>query len=394
VSELPLANQGGVLTDGEIARLSPESGTPLISSLMVEHLRPAGYDVRIAKDELVAPDGKRFAPGTDYTEVVLTLEPGDTAELTSFETLTLPKNIAGTVTVKTHLARQGLLLLTGNIIDPTFNGRLHFYVANVGARSIDLYPGDSRMASVQFSYTAGQAHDKRRQVERQQPARNLSLGFLAVLRDIKDGYADMKAKVERNSEITDNVLMLGYFVLAATLLSMSLDHLLSLAGDDKLVDRVNRAVPDTTDGKVLLGTFLVSVAWIVHSLAVVLPHRRRKAPEILEDLVFYRREAILEARRLRAFRWMAGGAAFVCVGWLFAFVVTQLNWSGWAWVAPPAASLMGLALAWLILTKVTTPLTETNIAARANELLEQKAPPVDSSGTYKSGGAAVPPPTG
>lgn len=363
----------GILSDGEIARLSDPSlpeAERLIDVLDEDQLRPAGYDVAIGKDQLTTPQGQRFAKGTDYTDGVLMLEPGDTAELSSRESVTLPRNIAATLSVKTHLARQGLLLLTGNVIDPSYHGHLHFYVANVGSRTIELFPGESPIAALQFAYVWGAEHPKRKPVQAPTPARGLSLGFLAVLRDISNGYAELESDVKRNRSLTENVLMLGYFVLAATLLSMTLDHLLTIGGDGELIKRMDAAVPDSSDGKVLMGVFALSLAWIVHSISIVLPHRRRPRGDGTDEQTLYRREAILERKRRRAMAWLVRAAFAVPVISLVAWLMAALNWDGVGWLVPSVVALGATGIGFLTVSS-TKPLRAVDITARATELSQE-----------------------
>jgi hypothetical protein len=202
------------------------------------------------------------------------------------------------------------------------------------------------------------------------PARGLSLGFLAVLRDISNGYAELESDVKRNRSLTENVLMLGYFVLAATLLSMTLDHLLTIGGDGELIKRMDAAVPDSSDGKVLMGVFALSLAWIVHSISIVLPHRRRPRGDGTDEQTLYRREAILERKRRRAMAWLVRAAFAVPVISLVAWLMAALNWDGVGWLVPSVVALGATGIGFLTVSS-TKPLRAVDITARATELSQE-----------------------
>ncbi|HEX7298128.1 MAG TPA: hypothetical protein VF257_03915 [Solirubrobacteraceae bacterium] len=340
---------GGLLSGGEIARRC------VAEALMIgwdeTMLRPAGYNVRIAADGLVTPKGRIYKPltlgGKDAYDGILWLSQGDVAELSSLERFTLPPDVAGNITIRTELSAQGLLLLSGLLIDPGYgptndngepvsDGRLHFFVANLGAQPIPLRPGKDSIAAVQFFQVVGDVHpalesETAPTVARWDEQRPTSrLGFIASLKTLQEEHARLGTQVERTRELTVNLLVLGYFLLAATILGLTLDNLLSVGSDATLVERVSRAVPDSVSGKVLMAAAFITAAWVVRSVVVFLVSGR--TPPVPEgDRFFYlqaRQELIVERRRVRIGIVLAVGLLAFGIVWL----AVQLHSAADAWV--------------------------------------------------------------
>lgn len=313
---------GGLLSCREIRRRCDEE--ELMLDWDDEMLRPAGYNVRIAKDGLVTPKGDIYKPlalgGEDTYNGVLWLAPGDEAELSSLERFNLPPDVAGNITIRTELSAQGLLLLSGLLIDPGYgpadndydetisDGRLHFFVARTSVpRRFRSGPGRTAL------------EDKAPAVARWDDPRPTSrLGFIANLKDLQEEHAKLGAEVERTRQLTLNLLVLGYFLLAATILGLTLNNLLSIGSDPSLVDRVSKAVPDSASDKLLLAAALVTVAWLVRSIVVFILGGR--TPPIPEGDRFYylraRQDLVVNRRRWRAAIMFVAGLLAFGIAWL------------------------------------------------------------------------------
>lgn len=344
---------GGLLSRLEIRRRC-EKGE-LMTEWSCKMLRPAGYNVRIANDGLVTPEGKIFVPvnlGGQHTyDRVLWLAPGQEAELSSREKFDLPHDIAGNITIRTELSGQGLLLLSGLLIDPGYgpsedddgkplsDGRLHFFVANIGPDPIPLTPGETPIAAVQFFRVVG-GQDPKAPTEEKTPAvarwedpRPTSrLGFLANLKDLQDEHAELVADVQRTRDLTQNLLVFGYFLLAATVLGLTLNVLLSVGSDATLVAQVSRAVPDSVSGKALMAAALVTSAWLVSSVArFVLSGRTPPIPT--DDKFWYlraRQDLVVDRRRRRAAILFVAGLLAFCIAWAaikLSFADEELLWA-------------------------------------------------------------------
>ncbi|HEX5374757.1 MAG TPA: hypothetical protein VFW48_01210 [Solirubrobacterales bacterium] len=134
-----------------------------------DFLRAAAYDLRVAPVYLIAPDGTRFWPrdpnGNVKCNAAVRLQPGEVAFVSSEEQLCMPFDLAGNIAQKFTVARNGLLVLSGLLVDPGYgwqrnsNGswsvkdggqRLHFQLANVGAEEFTIVPGQTSIAAIQF----------------------------------------------------------------------------------------------------------------------------------------------------------------------------------------------------------------------------------------------------
>src|SRR5262245_5668743 len=128
----------------------------------------AGYELRMAGDLLVypaTPGDSEFAVIEEGTTEVpsITINPGDSALLSTVERFTNSFDITGVIGPKFRWAARGLLLLHGMIVHPGYgrqvdkdgnwstkqNERLYLIVVNAGPRSIEI-KRDEPIAYAQF----------------------------------------------------------------------------------------------------------------------------------------------------------------------------------------------------------------------------------------------------
>jgi deoxycytidine triphosphate deaminase len=344
MSELPYPSgrHGGVLSAAEITRLiedlDPEvrpEPFALIEGWDRKYLRDASYDVRIATDGLVLPSGETIPASDDLgvqLKESLVLAPGDSAWLSTQERFCLPSSIAGTVTLKSDLASQGLFLLSGTLIAPRYgqlqsesssdsrlDRRLHFFVANFGSQAILLQPADTAIASVQFLTVVGDLwrpseHDDQTLPQAKAPRRPAAtLGFLQSLKHIEGKYDVLEATTARNRDLMRNLIIVGYFVLGTAVISASLATILTVTSNENLIHSIKQAAPHTAAGRVLLATIVVSVAWIIFSGAVVAGPGSEASRALPLDMRRQRDTAIRNLRSEMRARLVAksAGAGFV-----------------------------------------------------------------------------------
>ncbi len=283
----------------------------------------------------------------------------------------MPADLAGNVTIKTRHAHRGVLLLTGLLIDPGFEGRLHFYVANVGSSEVLLRPGDE-IAAVQFLRVFDPVPITSRPDPPPTGGRS-SLGFFSTLKQVHEGHRDLKTKVDQTAHVTDNVLMLGYFVLAATLLGLTLAQIMEFASNPKLVDRVGDAVPNSVAGKLLIIALALSVAWVVSSLTRLFPHRRTELPagqDGVETPLLDR--ALRQERAKRQYAVTGIVACAIVVATVCAHVVATFSHDVNLWVIPMGAAVLGgVTIAGLV--RFVGPIGPSDINARAEKLAAELA---------------------
>ena len=166
-----------LLADRQI-REEVAAGSIRIDPFEPGHVQPAGIDVRLGREFQVMTAGvEPIDPREDSTwawEPVtvpegqsFTLRPGPFAIsmlrpaafvlATTFEHLTLPRNVVARVEGRSSLARLGLVThATAGFIDPGFTGHVTFELSNAGARPLLLWPG-MRVAQLAFQSMTGEA---------------------------------------------------------------------------------------------------------------------------------------------------------------------------------------------------------------------------------------------
>lgn len=130
-------NDFGILTDKEITEAV--SLNLLISSSTYEQncLEASSYDIRIGSKGVVGGEGIEL----DLKQTALELSPGAYAGIISLEKLILPTNVFARIGSKRALSYDGIILLTGGIIDPGYEGYLLFGLYNASQRKIILRHG-------------------------------------------------------------------------------------------------------------------------------------------------------------------------------------------------------------------------------------------------------------
>lgn len=255
----------GVLSDQEIARRVERQEELIVKGTFDRSaLKPASYDVMAAVNGVMLPDGSEVPPSGDGRgKRALVLQPGDAALLTTVEEFRMPATVSGNIVIKNQLAAQGLLLLSGMLVDPGYGldgpghgCRLHLNVANIGRAPVEIRLGSDRIARVQFLQVHGQ-HDAEVMAAVKSPSwteeKRPALGFLTDLKQLRE-------RVERTSTMTEVALTLGLLVLSITLVGVSLSTILSIGASAHLVHILHSLTPSSTNGTALLCVLIVSFA--------------------------------------------------------------------------------------------------------------------------------------
>ncbi len=126
-------SESGFLTAEKIKKLATESD--LIRDHDLSCFDSVMYDLRLGRENYVTPKGKMILK--DESDFI-TIQPGQTAILTTFEYLNMPSDIFGMITIRFKLKGKGLINISGFHVDPLFEGHLVFSVFNAGKRAITL----------------------------------------------------------------------------------------------------------------------------------------------------------------------------------------------------------------------------------------------------------------
>jgi dCTP deaminase len=96
----------------------------------------AAYNLRLGKGVFLS-SGEAPLALTDEQPYV-TIRPGDYVLLTTYEYLTMPRDLLGFITLRYTFKKHGLMNVSGFHVDPGFHGRLVFSVFNVGTNDVVL----------------------------------------------------------------------------------------------------------------------------------------------------------------------------------------------------------------------------------------------------------------
>lgn len=142
-----------LMNDVEILK-AIETKEMTIEPFEKDSLKGASYDLSIGGEALVSNrDEKVILTPTGGS---LKLEAGDFALVLTRESVKLPLNIAGSIGMRSSLARSGLILLHGMQVDPGWAAHLRFGLFNASPRKITLDYGDD-ICMVEFHRLAGMA---------------------------------------------------------------------------------------------------------------------------------------------------------------------------------------------------------------------------------------------
>jgi deoxycytidine triphosphate deaminase len=108
-------------------------------------LQSCSYDVRVGKLGILGGQGQEI----DLEENVLELSPGAYAGLVSFEKINLPLNVFARIGSKRSLSYDGMILLTGSLVDPGYTGHLLFGVYNASQKKAIIRSG-MKICSIVF----------------------------------------------------------------------------------------------------------------------------------------------------------------------------------------------------------------------------------------------------
>jgi deoxycytidine triphosphate deaminase len=214
------------------------------------------YNLRMAADGLIFPSGedrsfKKIWPNDSakLDRDGFVLEPGETAFISTHERFCMPWDLSAIVGPKFTLARHGLLVLTGSVVDPGFgmrwdgkhwapapDERLHFLVANLGSGRYRLHPLDS-IASLQLVELEGgidgtpdqevrSSDELYEEFFRGDAMESAGLAFIRSLEQTRQEVATMKGavdalqlKVDTLENSTNQLIYFGVFLLGVTLLA-------------------------------------------------------------------------------------------------------------------------------------------------------------------------------
>ena len=127
----------GILTDAEIT--DGVSHDMLIERATFQPLclGASSYDVRVGAKGILGGQGEEY----DLSQDSMTLDPGAYCGVISEERLCLPTDICARIGSKRALSYEGVILLTGSMVDPGYQGHLLFGLYNASQKRVILRRG-------------------------------------------------------------------------------------------------------------------------------------------------------------------------------------------------------------------------------------------------------------
>lgn len=244
-----------VLSGDEIERrllASEAAGTDEIFKIGtwdLKRLRNAAYDLRIAQDLLILPDGTRYwgdsPSGRKTRSRPFLLKPEQVAFVSSVEEFCMPPDLAGNLAPRFRRALEGLMVIGGMLVDPGYKGRVHFELANIGSEPFEIRPGETSVAGLQLLrvdnpsaterkiFTSGDLLDGLFDPEETNPEPLSPLAFFPRVgklqrdvRRVEGRLADQVAKLDSTKRSTDQLVVFGMFLLSITLFSVAIAALI------------------------------------------------------------------------------------------------------------------------------------------------------------------------
>jgi deoxycytidine triphosphate deaminase len=288
-------------------------------------LRESGYDLRVADDFFLAPSGSLFDYGDRQRDGVLSLEPGEMAMVSTRERLCLPPNITAHIGIKFSYLTRGLLVLTGSFVDPGYAlsesewdawqdwqatdesgtlpsaddedgsqaGRLHFYLVNFSPVTVHVKMGEDTLATLQFLFVAGTVSRPRTTRGQDQAVRDQfglttpsaeqaqRLRFALIqsverrlaeqgeaLRESRQRQDQLSVEIDRVSLGISPILQFGVILVAATLLGVVFNALISLDNKDYL-ERLSRVFIAVGGKGLYLAITILGLGLIANAVALL-----------------------------------------------------------------------------------------------------------------------------
>lgn len=218
-----------------------------------ENIRAAKYYLTLGNAYLVLPTGTKCPPEKPR-QSPFTIAPGQSAIVSTLEHIVMPSNLIGILGSRFDNAEHGMLFFGGMLVDPGYGLKpgerpshsggepLTFTIGNVGNKTIELRPGEDRVASIAFlslrepipleelrnRFLVTKPATTRREYmqtvkRRKRPPQ--PLGFVQELKELRSEVDKVKASVEQ-------VILFGVIVLAATLCAAVTTAVIAISGDD------------------------------------------------------------------------------------------------------------------------------------------------------------------
>lgn len=208
-------------------------------------IKEASYVLRIADDGLLL-DGNFYDPcdrNKRYEGDYIVIDPGKIAILSTKEELVMPSDLVGKIGIRLEFALLGLTGLMGIQVDPLYghdkeHERLYIRVANFGNAPIRLLPGD-KVFTFELHEVAGKVLRETKEDSWPRIKRTLkglddaSWSYVTRVQHNVDEQGkslrnELSSETQNLREHLQPVVMFGIFLVAVTILGVSLTVILNV----------------------------------------------------------------------------------------------------------------------------------------------------------------------
>src|SRR5688572_20319156 len=126
-----------ILIDLEIEKFIQSGLLISANTFSKNSLEASSYDIRVGSRAVVGGEGIEI----DLTKDVMELGPGAYGGVVSFEKFILPNKVFARIGSKKALSFEGIILLTGSIVDPGYEGHLLFGLYNASQKKVIIRTG-------------------------------------------------------------------------------------------------------------------------------------------------------------------------------------------------------------------------------------------------------------
>src|SRR5438552_4270837 len=131
------AGVSGILVDKEIQDAIERNWLISKETFQQSSLEASSYDIRVGTKGVIGGDGVEI----DLRKDAMELGPGAYGGIISYEKLWLPDNVCARIGSKRALSYEGVILLTGSVVDPGYEGHLLFGLYNASQRRVVIRQG-------------------------------------------------------------------------------------------------------------------------------------------------------------------------------------------------------------------------------------------------------------
>lgn len=248
-------------------------------------LRSAAYDLRVDKTYLITPKGTRYwpkgGPGHRKMTAPFELKPGEVAFVSTVEKLVMPPDLAGNIAPRFRRALEGILVMGGMLVDPGYEGRLHFQLVNVGDELFRIEPGRTSVAAIQFLPVLEPTADLERvpsskkllkelfrEEVKNEPLKQLAyfsnVGKLRKhVEQLNERLDDQEIALDSTRRSTEQLLIFGVFLVSITLFGVAIGTLINAFANGSIKEAADVAGgTDLTLAAVVVAVALLAVVGI------------------------------------------------------------------------------------------------------------------------------------